>query len=52
LEYLLDDRHRPLYLILSSSILLRGHWRMRVSNIMVCGGHPRDIPMSSEEDGG
>jgi hypothetical protein len=25
---------------------------MRVSNIMVCGGHPGDIPMSSEEDGG
>jgi hypothetical protein len=22
---------------------------MRVSNIMACGGHPGDIPMSSEE---
>jgi uncharacterized protein YndB with AHSA1/START domain len=38
LEYLLDDRHIPLYLILS--------------NIMVCDGHPGDIPMSSEEDRG
>jgi hypothetical protein len=28
LEYLLDDHHRPLYLILSSSILLRGHWNI------------------------
>jgi hypothetical protein len=59
LEYLLDDRHRPLYLILSSSILLRGHWNIswmtvtdHLSNIMVCGGHPGDIPMSSEEDRG
>jgi hypothetical protein len=53
LEYLLDDHHMPLYLILSSSILLRGHWNISwISNIMVCDGHPGDIPMSSEEDGG
>jgi hypothetical protein len=31
------------------SNVLWGGWRMRVSNIMVCGGHPGDIPMSSPQ---
>jgi hypothetical protein len=39
LEYLLDDHHMPLYLILSSSILLRGHWNiswMTIQEIFQC----------------